>query len=81
MKESEGWPAERLGPLLSGLLELLPWLKQWHNDLDQETGVRMGDYFAQFLDGEARALRLTLEALHDWQPPSTAARGRRRRRT
>ncbi len=36
MKESEGWPAERLTPLLAGLLELLPWLRQWHNDVDPE---------------------------------------------
>ena len=34
MKESEGWRADRLTPLLAGLLELLPWLRQWHNDVD-----------------------------------------------
>ena len=32
--EQEGWQAERLRPLLAGLAELLPWLKQWHNDID-----------------------------------------------
>ena len=32
-KDPEGWPPERLMPLLAGLLELLPWLHQWHNDL------------------------------------------------
>ena len=30
--------AERLKPLLAGLLELVPWLRQWHNDIDPETG-------------------------------------------
>src|SRR5262249_32283084 len=34
MKESEGWTKERLTPLLAGLLEVLPWLKQWHNEVD-----------------------------------------------
>ncbi len=35
----------RLVPLLAGLLELLPWLKQWHNAVDPEFGVPMGDYY------------------------------------
>ena len=42
-KETDGWPPERLKPLLAGLLELVPWLRQWHNDIEPETGLRMGD--------------------------------------
>ena len=38
----------RLTPLLGCLIELLPWLKQWHNDVDPEFGTRMGDYFEGF---------------------------------
>ncbi len=34
--------------------ELLPWLKQWHNDLDPAYRVGLGDYFANFIDEEAR---------------------------
>jgi hypothetical protein len=30
MQEQEAWPLDRLVPLLAGLLELVPWLKQWH---------------------------------------------------
>jgi hypothetical protein len=82
MKESEGWPAGRLAPLLAGLLELLPWLRQWHNEVDPATRLRMGDYFAQFLDEEARALGLTLEDLRRWSPTEKAStRGRTRSRT
>jgi hypothetical protein len=81
MKETEGWPAERLVALLAGLLELLPWLRQWHNDLDPSTRLRMGDYFAQFLDEEARGLGVTLDDLRSWVPAFGAAvRGRRARR-
>jgi hypothetical protein len=29
-KSSEGWDAGRLLPLLAGLVELEPWLRQWH---------------------------------------------------
>ena len=38
---SAGWPPERLQPLLAGLLELVPWLEQWHNELDPAYGERM----------------------------------------
>ena len=34
--EQDGWPPERLTPLLAILQENLPWLKQWHNELDPE---------------------------------------------
>jgi Domain of unknown function (DUF7008) len=49
MVEQEGWQAERLKPLLAGLVELLPWLKQWHNDIDPTFNQRMGDCFGTFL--------------------------------
>jgi hypothetical protein len=29
-KQQAGWPAERLLPLLAGLVEVEPWLRQWH---------------------------------------------------
>jgi hypothetical protein len=56
MKEREGWGNERLVLLLAGIAELVPWVKQWHNDPHPEHGERMGDYFAQFLSEEAAAL-------------------------
>jgi len=73
-KEREGWPRERLQPLLAGLLELVPWLKQWHNDMHPDFGARMGDYYASFVSEEARALQFTLDDLRAWKPAATAAR-------
>jgi hypothetical protein len=70
MKDREGWTAERLTPLLAGIAQLVPWVKQWHNEVDAEHGERMGDYFAQFLSEEAAALGLTLNAIREWVPPS-----------
>lgn len=75
-KESEGWTKDRLMPLLAGLLELLPWLAQWHNQLDAEYGQRMGDFYDGFVDEEARALGLTREAIRGWTPPTNASRRR-----
>jgi len=79
MKEREGWPAERLTPLLAGIQELLPWVLQWHNDYDPDSGQRMGDYFASFLTEEVRVLGLPLDALRAWRPAaqSAARRGRK----
>lgn len=82
MKEQEGWEPDRLKPLLAGLLQLLPWLKQWHNDIDLQYGVGMGDYFTGFVDEEARALEFTLDEIRAWRPPDSGRRrrGRSRRR-
>jgi len=79
MKESEGWSTERLMPLLAGLLELLPWLVQWHNEIDPEYRQRMGEYFQGFVDEEARALGVTRDAIRAWAPPARATRRRGRR--
>jgi hypothetical protein len=78
-KDKEGWPPERLMPLLAGVIELLPWLLQWHNDYDPGLGARMGDYFVDFIQTEARALGMTEAAVAAWTPPTTPRRGRSRR--
>lgn len=80
MKDNEGWPHERLQPLLAGLLELVPWLKQWHNDVHPSFGERMGDYYEGFLSEQARDLGFTVADLRSWQPALTAARRGRRPR-
>jgi hypothetical protein len=78
-KEKDGWTVERLTPLLAGLLELIPWLKQWHNEIDPDMGVALGEFYEGFLESEARALGLTQQALRDWRPPAKTARGGRRK--
>lgn len=79
MKDSEGWEPARLHPLLAGLLELVPWLEQWHNHLDPEFGQRMGTYYRGFVTEDARALGFTLDDLRAWKPAVVAAkRGRKR---
>jgi hypothetical protein len=67
----------RLVPLLACLIELLPWLKQWHNDVDPEFGLPMGDYFEGFIQEEARQMGKTLDEIKAWGPPQRIARRRR----
>jgi hypothetical protein len=80
MKEKEGWEPTRLQPLLAGLLELVPWLEQWHNEIEPAYGERMGTYYRGFVNEEARALGFTLEDLRAWKPAAApSGRGRRRK--
>jgi hypothetical protein len=75
IQEKEGGQQDpRLIPLLAGLLELLPWLKQWHNAIDPQFGLAMGDYFEQFSQEEAKQHTLTLDQIRQWQPPKTRKR-------
>lgn len=67
--DNDGWEAARLTPLLAGLDELLPWLKQWHNQPDPAfDNQRMGDLFEDFTRAQARALGLDLEQVRAWMP-------------
>jgi len=81
MKETEGWEPARLQPLLAGLLELVPWLEQWHNELDPAYGERMGAYYKGFVSEEARALGFTLDDLRAWKPAVTAVKRGRKKTT
>ena len=81
MREQEGWTAERLTPLLTALLELLPWVRQHYNAPDPEFDIGMGDFFDGFIDEEARALSLTREAIRAWAPPEGRGRRGSRRKT
>jgi hypothetical protein len=78
-KDTDGWTVERLMPLLAGVLELVPWIRQWHNDIDPETGLRMGDFFLGYVEEQARELGLTLDDLRAWRPPTPARRSRGQR--
>lgn len=65
----------RLIPLLASLIELLPWLKQWHNEPNASfDGLRMGDYFEGFVNEEARNLGKTLAEIKAWVPPKKVAK-------
>jgi hypothetical protein len=80
-RKAEGWTKERLTPMLAGILELTPWVKQWHNEPDSAFGgLRMGDYFDEYLSGELSALGLTREELRAWRPAIGATARKRLKR-
>jgi hypothetical protein len=78
IKGEEGSESPKLKPLLGGLIELLPWIRQWHGGLDPESGMELAPFYESFVDSEARSLGLTVDDLRRWTPPATGGiRGRR----
>lgn len=67
--EDQGWGGERLKPLLAGLLELQPWLGQWHDDYDPEVGMSIAQSLESFRAEYQLKLDLTEEDLRSWSPP------------
>ncbi len=59
---------ETLTALLAGIWELVPWVKQWHNEPDPQ-GRRNGDQLESFVQREISTLGLTIENVTGWAPP------------
>ena len=71
------WQADKLVALLAGLAELMPWLRQWFGEVDEEWGEESAaDEIGGFLDGELARLELSAADLAGWQP---AKKGRGRK--
>lgn len=72
---------EEITPFLAGLLELQPWLDQWHSEEDPNYGISP----AAFLSGDRRTMQgehgLTDDDLRNWRPTPAARGGRRRAKT
>lgn len=72
----EGAEAEKLLPLVAGMDELLPWVRQWHQDIDPAYGTSMALFCTEQLEQRRTALGVTTHQLKAWRPP-TSTRGRR----
>jgi len=75
--DHDGWPAERLTPILAGLREVMPWVRQWHGAFDPELGDAPAEIYDGFLAERLATLHLTDEDLVVWRPLASG-RGRRR---
>lgn len=67
---------EEITPFLAGLLELQPWLSQWHNEFDMLYSGSPADFFAGYRQQKQGEHGLTDDDLRNWQPQA-ATRGRR----
>ncbi|MFF2747043.1 BREX-2 system adenine-specific DNA-methyltransferase PglX [Kitasatospora sp. NPDC058048] len=66
---------EELTPYLAGLLELQPWLSQWHGEFDAMYGGSPADFFAGYRAQIQGERGLTDDDLRAWRP-APARRGR-----
>jgi hypothetical protein len=73
-EQHDGWPAERLVPILAGLREVLPWVRQWHGEFDPFIGDPPAEVYAGFLAERLNFHHLTDHDLTAWRPPPTRAR-------
>ncbi|MEV0255367.1 BREX-2 system adenine-specific DNA-methyltransferase PglX [Streptomyces sp. NPDC050732] len=72
----EGLTTEEVTPLLAGMLELQPWLTQWHNEPDPLFSPTPAKFFEGDRQMEQGKHGLTDDDLRAWRP-AAAARGRR----
>ncbi|MGF0319883.1 BREX-2 system adenine-specific DNA-methyltransferase PglX [Nocardia fluminea] len=67
---------EEITPFLAGLLELQPWLDQWHNEIDPNFGIAPSTFLAGDRHDRQSEHGLTDDDLRNWRP-QPATRGRR----
>ncbi|WP_432061652.1 BREX-2 system adenine-specific DNA-methyltransferase PglX [Streptomyces sp. S1] len=72
----ESLTTEEVTPFLAGLLELQPWLDQWHNEFDAAFGSSPAVFFRGDRQMEQGKHGLTDDDLRAWRP-AAATRGRR----
>ncbi|MBY6413365.1 BREX-2 system adenine-specific DNA-methyltransferase PglX [Rhodococcus sp. BP-252] len=72
----DGWGADKLTPMLAGLAELLPWVQQWHGEIDPEFGESVADTVGEELRSRCAQIGVTVDELAAWRPPAST-RGRR----
>ncbi|MGW7598920.1 BREX-2 system adenine-specific DNA-methyltransferase PglX [Streptomyces antimycoticus] len=72
----DGLSSQEMTPLLAGLLELQPWLDQWHSDFDPLYGSSPAAFFAGYRATQQGEHDLSDDDLRAWRP-APATRGRR----
>jgi hypothetical protein len=66
--KSDAWGAERLVPLLAGLHEVMPWVRQWYSAYDDEwEGSPAEDLDAEF-QRYLRMYGVSEAQMRDWRP-------------
>ncbi|WP_217245863.1 BREX-2 system adenine-specific DNA-methyltransferase PglX [Streptomyces sp. AC602_WCS936] len=64
----DGWSSERIVPLLAGLHEVMPWVKQWHGEYDDEWGDVPADELEAEYENQLRKHQVGVEELKAWRP-------------
>jgi hypothetical protein len=74
----DGWACGQLLPLIAGLAEVMPWVRQWHREVDPAFGMSPADAYDSYLEDQQRRCGASGADLAVWRPPPSG-RGRRPR--
>jgi hypothetical protein len=77
-QQNDGWDADRSWPLVVAMAELLPWLAQWHADVDSRLGDSPAGLYRAFTEQQALAGGRSLADAPDWRP-AAPTRGRKKK--
>ncbi len=72
---TDGWGKDLLTPLIAGLAEVMPWVRQWHSE-PTDTGESWADAYDTYLADQRERHGLTDEDLASWKPAQRASRRR-----
>lgn len=76
-QQTLGASKDVLVPMVAGLVELEPWLHQWHTDIEPEFGTSAAQAVTSQIEQFLTQLQMTREDLNAWRPPANP-RGRKR---
>ncbi|KAA9380114.1 BREX-2 system adenine-specific DNA-methyltransferase PglX [Microbispora cellulosiformans] len=71
------WDGELLTPLIAGLREVLPWIRQWHAVIDPDYGDSWANALSGYFEAQQHRYGLTDDDLTSWGPKATG-RGRKK---
>lgn len=77
-QQALGAESAQLVPIIAGLVELEPWLTQWHNEIEPAFGASPAAVISGVVDQHLAQLEMTREQVTAWLPPAPT-RGRRPR--
>ena len=66
---TDDWDSKHVVPLLAGLAEIMPWVRQWHNNRDAVSGQSPADAYDAYLTAQCEQRDLSMEAVHGWTAP------------
>ncbi|MDV3136843.1 BREX-2 system adenine-specific DNA-methyltransferase PglX, partial [Mycobacterium sp. 29Ha] len=67
-REAEGVALSELVPVVAGIAELLPWVKQWHSGIDPVFNIDLAEYFTAQLAEKSAAVGVPVNDLPNWRP-------------
>lgn len=76
VQDALGASDDLLTQMVAGLVELEPWVHQWHSEMDASFGVSPAEAISAVIDQQLGRLEATREEVIAWEAPAMT-RGRR----